>query len=164
MKHETNLQLKFWKGCHENIQSALNRQESSLKAHFLSCLIVNNTVACRGCWMPGANEVLGCPRIFFIHLPKFLTTPFLVIYPNFSVFRISFQISRKFAPWMPPVLHHAPVKTFFCSCFSHLPYLHFLRKLAPWTPSRVDVRAVTLFAPPLHATVTTSEYLSIINV
>jgi len=20
------------------------------------------SVACRGCWMPGANEVLGCPR------------------------------------------------------------------------------------------------------
>jgi len=72
------------------------------------------TVACRGCWMPGANEVLGCPRIFLkqvsskifsIRLAKFLTTffshclpkvfrfvqnfrgPFLIIYPNFSHFR-----------------------------------------------------------------------------
>src|SRR6218665_3082435 len=43
----------------------------------------------------------------FSHLPKFLSI--------FSLFRIRFQISRKFAPWMPPVPHHTPVTTFFSS-------------------------------------------------
>src|SRR6218665_2500776 len=55
------------------------------------------SVACRGCWMPGANEVLGCPRIFSIRLPKFLTT-FLVIYQNVSLFYISFHIRSLNAP------------------------------------------------------------------
>ena len=27
---------------------------------------VKPTVACRGCWMPGANEVLGYPRKYFV--------------------------------------------------------------------------------------------------
>jgi len=40
---------------------------------------------------------------------------FLVIYPNFIFFRISCQILQKFGPWMPPVLHHAPVRTFLSS-------------------------------------------------
>src|SRR6218665_3945259 len=55
-------------------------------------LTVSFAVACRGCWMPGANEVLACPRISFkqvpykifsIRLAKFLTT-FLVVHLNFS--------------------------------------------------------------------------------
>ena len=27
-------------------------------------------VACRGCWMPGANEILGCPRKYFLFVPQ----------------------------------------------------------------------------------------------
>ena len=57
-------------------------------------------VACRGYWMPGTNEVLGCPRIFsnkfltkyssrkfcfFSHLPKFLT--FSHQFSNFTKIR-----------------------------------------------------------------------------
>jgi len=29
-----------------------------------------HAVACRGCWMPGANEVLGCPRKYFLFVPQ----------------------------------------------------------------------------------------------
>src|SRR6218665_1166399 len=91
--------------------------------------------------MPGANEVFGCPRKYFLlvvhqhfsnSFPKIYDDLFLVIYQNFSLFRISCQISRVFAPWMPPVLHHTQVTTFFSSCF--VIYLHFSRKLAPWLP------------------------------
>src|SRR6218665_325556 len=59
----------------------------------------------RGSWMPS--------KIFSIHPAKFQTT-----------FFISCQISGQFTPWMPPpVLHHAPVTTFFSSFF--VIYLHF---------------------------------------
>src|SRR6218665_2231542 len=35
------------------------------------------SVACRGCWMPGANEVLGCPRKYFLFVSQtFLMTFF----------------------------------------------------------------------------------------
>src|SRR6218665_1701204 len=50
----------------------------------------------------------------------------------------------------PPVLHHAPVTTFFSSSFAI--YLHFLQKLAPWMPPGWMPRAVAPSAPPLHAT------------
>src|SRR6218665_2162902 len=48
---------------------------------------------------------------------------------KFSLFRISCQISREFAPWMPPVLHHAPVTTFFTSFL--VIYLHSFKKTGP---------------------------------
>src|SRR6218665_3297900 len=120
------------------------------------------TVACRGCWMPGANEVLGCPRIFSIclvvhknfsnsshkisddllsHLPKFFSI--------FSLFRIRFQISRKFAPWMPSSAASYPGNDIFLFLFSHLGLPTFLRKLAPWMPPGVDARGRrTVRAPP----------------
>src|SRR6218665_1142951 len=82
----------------------------------------------RGSWMPS--------KIFSIRLAKFLTT-----------FFISCQISGQFAPWMPPpVLHHAPVTTFFSSFFAI--YLHFLQKLAPWMPPGWMPGAVAPSAPP----------------
>src|SRR6218665_2360300 len=70
-------------------------------------------------------------------------------------FFISCQISGQFDPWMPPpVLHHAPVTTFFSSFFAI--YLHFFNKNWPlgcppgWMPG-----AVAPSAPPLHATPST---------
>src|SRR6218665_2988513 len=83
----------------------------------------------------GANEVLGCPRIFsiflvvhqnfsnsshkitddlFSHLPKFFSNS------NLSLFRIRFQISRKFAPWMSPSAASYPGNDIFLFLFSHL--------------------------------------------
>src|SRR6218665_1604879 len=50
----------------------------------------NLAVVCRSCWMPGANEVLGCPQ-------NFQTTFFSLFY------RIGCHIYKKFAPWMPSV-------------------------------------------------------------
>src|SRR6218665_3102604 len=100
----------------------------------------------------GANEVLGCPRIFSI---------FLVVHQNFS--NSSHKISDdlfsshllksvfKFQENSLPVLHHAPVTTFFSSFL--VIYLHFFMKTgpldAPWGgcpgPSHRS-------HPPLHAT------------
>src|SRR6218665_64524 len=34
------------------------------------------TVACRGCWMPVANEVLGCPRKYFLFMSQNFQTTF----------------------------------------------------------------------------------------
>jgi|SRR6218665_464160 len=52
---------------------------------------------------------------------------YLVINPNFSLFLIRFQISRKFAPWIPM---HCPNNEIFLLLFLVI-YMHFLRKLAP---------------------------------
>src|SRR6218665_4212958 len=107
--------------------------------------LVHYPVACRGCWMHGANEVLRCPRKYFLFIPQNFRRPFF----------ISCQISGQFATWMPPpVLHHAPVTTFFSSLFAIS--LHFLHETGPvdaptgWMPG-----AVAPSAPPLHATGTT---------
>src|SRR6218665_627817 len=47
----------------------------------------------------------------------------------------------------PPVLHHAPVTTFFSSFL--VIYLHFLRKLAPWMSTSVDARGRRTVRTPL---------------
>ena len=52
-------------------------------------------------------------NLFPIRLLKFRTTCLLVIYPNFSLFHISFQISGKFAPWMPPCAASCPSNDIF---------------------------------------------------
>src|SRR6218665_1547578 len=41
-------------------------------------------VACRRSWMPGANEVLGCPQVknFSINSSAKFLRPFLVVSPN----------------------------------------------------------------------------------
>src|SRR6218665_1626876 len=74
-------------------------------------------VACRGSWMPGANEVLGCPgqgkslnfllssrkSVFFLKISRFLkkkfhSSPkisynlFLVIYTNFIILPTVFRV------------------------------------------------------------------------
>jgi len=62
---------------------------------------------------------------------------------KFYIFRISCQILRKFAPWMPPqcCMHHDPVRTFFSS--SLVIYLHFSYENWPfgcppgWMPGAV---------------------------
>jgi len=112
-------------------------------------------VACRGCWMPGANEVLGCLRKYFIFVPQNCWQPFLVvhqnflvIYPNFIFFRISCQILRKFAPWMPPSAASCPSKDIFLFFFGHLPTFS-LGKLALWMPPRVDARGRRTVRTPL---------------
>src|SRR6218665_3116077 len=49
-------------------------------------------VACRGCWMPGAKEVLGCPQTYFVLLSQNFLRFFLVVHQNFSLF--SHQLSN----------------------------------------------------------------------
>ena len=69
-------------------------------------------------------------KIFYIPLAKFLTTFFLVVHLNFSLF--SHQLSnftRIRSLDALPVLHHAPVTTFFTSFL--VIYLHFLKKTGP---------------------------------
>src|SRR6218665_1879162 len=120
-----------------------------------------------------ANEVLGCPRIFsiflvihqtfhnssnkiyddlsFSHLPKFS--------PNDSLFRISFQISRKFASFIPPpVLYYSPtlsypVNNIFSSFLVIFITYIFLTKIGPLDAPGVDAlgrRTVrTLLCTPL---------------
>src|SRR6218665_1796997 len=95
-------------------------------------------MACSCSCMPGANEVLGCPYIFHFFLtkyfpnclPKFLTTifspsPYISHFFSFSHF---FKFT-KIQSLMPPMLHHAPLTTFFSYFFSHLPT--FLKKTGP---------------------------------
>ena len=50
------------------------------------------SVACRGCWMVGANEVLGCPREYFVFHSQNFWRPFLVVHLHFSLF--SHQLSN----------------------------------------------------------------------
>ena len=100
----------------------------------------------RGSWMPS--------KIVSIRLAKFLTIfYYLVTYQNLSLFRISCQISRKFAPWMPPpVLHHVPVTKFFSSFL--VIYLHFFYKSWPLGCPQSGCSGPSHRPhPPLHATV-----------
>ena len=116
-------------------------------------LLKSHAMACRGCWMPGANEVLGCHRKYFLFVSQNFWRP------SFSHL---FQISHFFASVVkfhensllrcPPVLHHAPVTTLiFSLLFCHLPT--FFEESWPlgcppgWMPG-----AVAPSAPPLLAT------------
>src|SRR6218665_1055468 len=114
----------------------------------------------------GANEVLGCPRIFsiflvvhqnfsnsshkitddlFSHLPKFFSNS--QIFPFFaSVFK--FQENSLLG--CPPVPHHTPVTTFFSSYL--VIYLHFYENWPLECPLGWMPGAVAPSAPPLHAT------------
>src|SRR6218665_3721874 len=107
------------------------------------------SVACRGCWMPGANEVLGCPRIFSIRLPKFLTTFFSHL-PKFFTFLHQFSHSLL---GCLPVLHRALVMTVSSSLFSHLPTFVYenwpLGCPLRWMPGAVAPSTPTL-CTPLH--------------
>src|SRR6218665_287899 len=99
---------------------------------------VSGAVACRGCWMPGANEGLGCPRIYFLFVPQNFSRPFF-----------SCQISGQFALWMPPFrAASCSGNDIFLFIFCHLP-IFILQKLAPWMPPRVDARGRRTVRTPL---------------
>src|SRR6218665_3011528 len=95
----------------------------------------NLTVACRGSWMPGANEVFGCPPTKKIISPyqfmsKISDDLFLVISPNFYFFFLNIFPDAPLS-WMPgAVLHFLHIYPYF---FRHLP-MHFFRKLRRWMP------------------------------
>src|SRR6218665_1052106 len=84
----------------------------------------------RGSWMPS--------KIFCIH-----DDPFLVVHLNeaksFTFFASVVKFHENSLLGFPPVLHHAPVTTFFNFIFGHLPTF-LKRKLASWMPPRVDAR------------------------
>lgn len=76
-------------------------------------------VACTGCWMPVANQVLGCPRNFLFVSQNFVheNVPYSsrkisddLVLVNFQL-SDQFLISRKFAPWIPLLFYLEP--TFF---------------------------------------------------
>src|SRR6218665_105626 len=85
-------------------------------------------------------------KILCIPLVKFLTTFFSRSPKFFTFFASVINFHENSFLGCPPVLHHAPVTTFFYFFFSHLPT--FLRKLVPWMPPRVDAGAVAPSAPP----------------
>src|SRR6218665_2232241 len=69
--------------------------------------------------MPGANEVLGCTRKYFLFIPQNFRRPFYQL-SNFRTIR-SLDAPSRAAPF--------PVTTFFSSFFAI--YLHFLHKTGP---------------------------------
>src|SRR6218665_2063617 len=90
--------------------------------------------------------VLTAPMELFL----LLTEIFQSFLPNFSLVRLSCQISRKFAPCMPPSASSCPSNDIFLFLF--VIYIPFLEKTghldAPgWIPG-----VVALSTPPLHAT------------
>ena len=89
----------------------------------------------RGSWMPSnffktsslknifyssrkiSNDLFSRSPKFSNSSPKLSDDFFLVIYPNCSPFRISFQISRKFAHWLPPSAASYPGNDIFLFIF-----------------------------------------------
>src|SRR6218665_2054890 len=65
-------------------------------------------------------------KIFCIPLAKFLTTFFSRSPKFFTFFASVVKFHENSFPGSPPVLHHAPVTTFFYFFFGHLPT--FLKK------------------------------------
>src|SRR6218665_2578536 len=120
--------------------------------------------------MPGAKEGLGCPRKYFLFVyssPKIfddLFRSFTKIFPirllksflqHFSLFRISCQISRKFAPWMPASAASRSGNDIFLFLFV-ITYI-FYKNLPLGCPPGCVPGAVAPFAPPLHATESCSD-------
>src|SRR6218665_532749 len=118
-------------------------------------------VACRSCWMPGAKEILGCPRKYFlfVYSSRKISDDFLgsftKIFPirllksfsqHFSLFRISCQILRKFAPWMPPSAASRSGNDIFL--FFFVIYLLFYENWPLACPLGWMPGAVAPFAPP----------------
>src|SRR6218665_2658058 len=65
---------------------------------------------------------------------------FSVVHLKFHFFRISCQILREFAPWMPPPgAASCPGNDIFLLLFWLFTYI-FVRKLALWMSPRVDAR------------------------
>src|SRR6218665_3654114 len=67
----------------------------------------------RGSWMPS--------KIFCIPFAKFLTTFFNRSPKFFTLFASVVKFHENSLLGCPPVLHHAPVTTFFYFFFGHLP-------------------------------------------
>src|SRR6218665_209920 len=89
-------------------------------------------------------------RYFQIRLPKFSNSSdelFLVVHPNFFIFRIFSNFTKMRSLDAPPMLHHVPLTTFFSSFLSHLPtfvYENWPLGCPPgWMPG-----AVVPFTPP----------------
>ena len=78
--------------------------------------------------MPGANEVLGCPRKYFLFARKISDDLFYQL-SNFRTIRSLDAPSRAAS---------CPGNDIFLFIFAI--YLLFLQKLAPWMPPRVDAR------------------------
>src|SRR6218665_2150621 len=79
--------------------------------------------------MPGANEVLGCPRNYFVFLSKISDDVFLVVQLNFSHF--SHQLSnftRIRSLDAQPVLYHARSQHFKLLFWS---FTYILKKTGP---------------------------------
>ena len=103
-------------------------------------------VACRGCWMPGANEDFGYPRKHFSFVPQNLWRPFLVIHQNFHFFASVVTFHENWLLGCPPQCGIMPGNDIFLFFFSI--YLH-LKKLAPWMPPRADARGRHTVRTPL---------------
>ena len=102
------------------------------------------------------------PKFFPIRFLKLLTT-FLVIYQN--LFASVFKFHENSLLGCPPVLHHAPVTTFFSSFL--VTYLHSFTKTGPLDAPRVDARGRRTVRTPIsarHCTYTYSERESLLNV
>jgi len=74
-------------------------------------------------------------KIFSIRFAKFLTTFFLLV-----TFGISFQISRKFAPWMPPGFVLCPGNDIFLFLVMTFTYFLGLGTVRPPDDSSRTVR------------------------
>src|SRR6218665_2895267 len=100
----------------------------------------NLAVVCRSCWMPGANEVLGCPQNF--------QTTFLVFFIASVV-----TFTKKSLLGCPPCLssYTGNQPTSFSS-FTFVS-IDFLLKSGPLHAPRVDARRCPTVRtlPPLHA-------------
>src|SRR6218665_1808913 len=91
----------------------------------------------RGSWMPS--------KIFCIPLSKFL---FFSRSPKlFTFFASVVKVHDNSLLGCPPVLHHAPVTTFFTSFL--VIYLHFLKKTGPLDAPKVDARGRRTVRTPL---------------
>jgi len=105
-------------------------------------------------------EAVGCPWLtwFLDTLENILYSSrkisydlFSVVHLNFHFFRISCQISREFAPWIPPSAASCPGNDFFTSFL--VIYLHFCKKTGPLDAPQGGCPGPSHRPhPPLHAT------------
>src|SRR6218665_2210354 len=109
-------------------------------------------VACRRSWMPGAKEVLECPKIFLHSCRKILTT-FLVIYRNFYFYNYSSSPKN-----LTTFFSHSPISC-MTHCHNHFSlilsiFLHFFKKTgsldasAGWMPPQAGCPGPSLPRTP----------------
>src|SRR6218665_469282 len=80
--------------------------------------------------MLGANEVLGCPRKYFLFIPQNFRRHIFYQLSNFRTIR-SLDAPTRAAS--------CPGNHIFLFIFCHLPTFFYI-KLAPWMPPRVDAQ------------------------